>query len=282
MNSASEPRPGRAPNCAAAIRYCAVAKRYRGRSVLRNVSFAVPANSSTAIVGLNGVGKSTLLRCLLDFTRPDEGQILIGSRDHGDIRARTELAWLPERFVPPSHLTARECLRWLAGLRGCDLDAEQLAATAERLGLANGVLDRRVGELSKGMSQKLGLISISLSQCPIWVLDEPMSGLDPQARRDVSVLLDGARRSGRTLLFTSHELRDLPALCDHVVVLHEGEVRFAGTPAELGARYFDASADGAAASKPAPDLEAAFLACVRQAHENVGAMRPDVDKEPAP
>ena len=187
MNSASEPRPGRAPNCAAAIRYCAVAKRYRGRSVLRNVSFAVPANSSTAIVGLNGVGKSTLLRCLLDFTRPDEGQILIGSRDHGDIRARTELAWLPERFVPPSHLTARECLRWF-GLRGCDLDAEQLAAAAERLGLANGVLDRRVGELSKGMSQKLGLISISLSQCPIWVLDEPMSGLDPQARRDISVL----------------------------------------------------------------------------------------------
>lgn len=268
----AERRAQPSPGDAVAIRFCAVTKRYRGRSVLRNVSFAVPARSSTAIVGLNGVGKSTLLRCLLDFTRPDEGTISIAGRDHGDIGARAALAWLPERFVPPAHLTARESLCWLAGLRGIALDPDHVEATADSLGLARSALDRRVAEFSKGMTQKLGLISISLSQCPIWVLDEPMSGLDPQARRDVTRLLDTARRCGRTLLFTSHGLRDLPALCDRVVVLNDGEVAFTGTPAELGARYRESGRDavtnwgapgGPAGAEPsATDLEAAFLACI--------------------
>jgi len=267
------------PGAAAAIRYCTVAKRYRGQPVLHDVSFEVPTGSSTAIVGLNGVGKSTLLRCLLDFARPDAGQILIDGRDHADIRARAALAWLPERFVPPGHLTARESLHWLAGLRGSALEEAALAQEAEGLGLARSALDRRVGELSKGMTQKIGLISISLSPCPIWVLDEPMSGLDPQARRDVIALLEAARQRGRTLLFTSHGLRDLPALCDRVVVLHAGRVCFCGTPAQLEARYPPAAAAGSAA---APDLEAAFLACLREQDEKAGARRPDVGKGTAP
>ena len=259
MNSPHEALAGPATAHAAAIRYCAVAKRYRGRSVLRDVSFDVPAKSAVAIVGLNGVGKSTLLRCLLDFARPDEGQILIEGQDHTRLQARSALAWLPERFVPPGHLTARESLNWLAGLRGDDIGEEQLSEAAARFGLAAGALSRRVGELSKGTTQKLGLVSVYLSQRPIWVLDEPMSGLDPQVRRDVVELLAGARRGGRTLLFTSHGLRDLPALCDRLVVLHNGAVCFCGSPAELQAAYARATGQ----SEGVGDLEDAFLGCIR-------------------
>ncbi|SPE22982.1 ABC transporter family protein [Burkholderiales bacterium] len=275
MNWQSEPRAGPPPDAAALIRYCTVAKRYRGRPVLRDISFEVPARSSTAIVGLNGVGKSTLLRCLLDFARPDAGQILIDGHDHADLHARAALAWLPERFVPPGHLTGRESLHWLAGLRGSELQEAALAQAAEGLGLERSALDRRVGELSKGMTQKLGLISVSLSQCPIWVLDEPMSGLDPQARRDVVALLEAARRRGRTLLFTSHGLRDLPALCDRLIVLHEGSVCFSGTPHELQARYPQAPTG---LLQAAPDLEAAFLACIHEQDEQAAARRPEVGK----
>lgn len=280
MNWQFQTRGGASSTAGAAIRYCTVAKRYRGRPVLRDVSFDVPANSSTAVVGLNGVGKSTLLRCLLDFAQPDAGQILIEGRDHTDIRARAALAWLPERFAPPGHLTARECLHWLAGLRGSALQQSALAHAAEQLELAAGALDRRVGELSKGMTQKLGLISISLSQCPIWVLDEPMSGLDPQARRDVVALLAAARHGGRTLLFTSHGLRDLPALCDRVIVLHDGAVGFCGTPAQLQQAYPQAGV--AEGSQTTADLEAAFLACIQEHNKKTALARSELGKGTQP
>lgn len=237
----------------AAIRFRSVAKRYRGRDVLRDVSFDVPQGSSVAIAGLNGAGKSTLLRCLLDFARPDSGEIFIGHRDSDHLYARAELGWLPERFIPPAHLTARECLAWLAGLRGSDLDVPRMEALAVDLGLDARALASRVRDLSKGMTQKLGLMSIGLSDCPVWVLDEPMSGLDPLARRNVTRLIDRARAAGRTVLFTTHGLRDLPALCDWLVVLHDGTVRFCGTPGELAATY------------GSPDLELAFLACLQGA-----------------
>jgi len=244
-----------------ALHFSAVCKRYRGRSVLDALDIAVPAGSSTAIVGLNGAGKSTLLRCLLDFIRPDSGSIHIHGRPHTDLAARAQLAWLPERFVPPAHLSARETLQWLAGLRGERLDKDAVAACADRLGLAHSALARRVGELSKGMTQKLGLMSIALAKRPVWVLDEPMSGLDPQARRDVAGLLDTARGEGRTVLFTSHGLRDLPALCDRIAVVHGGRVVFAGTPGELAVRHGAAQGGGGAT----PDLESAFLDCLAAA-----------------
>ena len=246
-----------------AIRFRAVAKRFRGRDVLRDVSFEVPQGCSLAIAGVNGAGKSTLLRCLLDFARPDAGEILIGNRDSDHLHARAEIGWLPERFVPPAHLDARECLEWLAGLRGDRLDVPRMEAMAAELGLDARALKTRVRELSKGMTQKLGLMSIGLSDCPIWVLDEPMSGLDPLARRNVARLIDGARAAGRTVLFTTHGLRDLPALCDRLVVLHGGAVRFCGTLEAFAALY------------GSTDLELAFLACLQDAVPAAPAASPE-------
>ena len=261
MDMQTARRPAIAPGTAAAIRFCAVAKRYGGREVLRTVSFDVAPGTSTAIAGVNGAGKSTLLRCLLDFCQPDEGQILIQGRDHAQIGARAALGWLPERFVAPAHLNARETLQWLAGLRGGALESARLQDMAARFGLDEHALKTRVRELSKGTSQKLGLVSIGLSDCSIWVLDEPMSGLDAQAKRTAASLIDEARRAGRTVLFSTHGLRELPTICDQLVVLHDGAVRFCGRPQELGAHY------------ATQDLEAALLACVDEQAAVAGGMQ---------
>jgi ABC-2 type transport system ATP-binding protein len=242
-----------------AIRFCAVAKRYRSREVLREVSFEVAQGSSVAIAGVNGAGKSTLLRCLLDFARPDSGQIFIGHRDSNHLHARAQLGWLPERFVPPAHLTARECLQWLAGLRGRPLNVLRMETVAAELGFEARALSTRVRDLSKGTVQKLGLMSIAMADAPIWVLDEPMSGLDPLARRNVMRLIDSARAAGRTVVFTTHGLRDLPAVCDRLVVLHDGAVRFSGTLEDFASRY------------GSTDLELAFLACLQDEAPAVSA-----------
>jgi len=245
----------------AAIRFRSVAKRYRAHAVLREVSFEAPRGCSTAIAGINGAGKSTLLRCLLDFCQPDQGQILIGDRDHTRVDARACLGWLPERFAAPAHLSARECLHWLAALRGAELDSARAEMLGRELGLDAKAWQTRAQKLSKGTMQKLGLMSIALSPCPVWVLDEPTSGLDPQGRQVFLRLLHAARQSGRTVLFTSHALRDVALLCDQLVVLHDGAVRFCGAPADLAARYENA------------DLEAAFLACIEEGGGKPSAAR---------
>jgi ABC-2 type transport system ATP-binding protein len=242
-----------------AIRFESIAKSYRGRDVLRAVSFEVPAGASTAIAGINGAGKSTLLRCLLDFCRPDQGRILIDGVEHTSIAARSRLGWLPERFVPPAHLRAIECLHWLAGMRSTRIDEQQARERAAAFGLDERALHARVRELSKGMTQKLGLLSIALSPCPIWILDEPMSGLDPQARLSVAQMIDDARRQGRTVLFTTHDMRDLARRCDRVVVLHEGTVRFDASPREFLQRFAGVSAESVAGNA---DPDDAFLQCI--------------------
>jgi len=111
-------------------------------------------------------------------------------------------------------------------------------------------LARPVRELSKGMTQKLGLAAGFLLARELTVLDEPMSGLDPASRAAVKGVLARLRREGRTLLFTSHVLADVEELCTAIAVLERGRLRFRGAPAELCARYAE------------PSLERAFLRCV--------------------
>jgi len=168
-------------------------------------------------------------------------------------RARARLAYLPERFLPPHALTGREFLDLAARLYGARGAGRDEAAQAEALAALDfdpARLARRVGALSKGTAQKLGLAAVVLSGRPLWVFDEPFSGLDPLAREGLLGLLERHRQGGGSILYTTHALADIPRLADRMVVLHGGVARFDGTPAAL------MSATGEAT------LEAAWMACV--------------------
>ena len=114
-------------------------------------------------------------------------------------------------------------------------------------------LDKPVRQLSKGMSQKLGLAACLLSNKPLLVLDEPMSGLDPRTRACLKQYLLELKGEGKTVFFSTHMLADVDVLCDRVAILHEGRIRFAGTPARCQAEF------------QADDLEQAYLRCVSDA-----------------
>jgi ABC-2 type transport system ATP-binding protein len=118
------------------------------------------------------------------------------------------------------------------------------------LDLEPAALKRTVRQYSKGMTQKLGLAACLLSRKRLYILDEPMSGLDPKARALLKEQLRQLQRSGSTLFLTSHALADVDELCDAMAILHDGRIRFAGTPAECRGRY------------DAATLEQAFLACI--------------------
>ena len=225
-----------------------VGKRYRARSALSDITFCVAAGESVAIAGVNGAGKTTLLRCLLDFARADAGSIRVFGVDSRLPQARRHLAFLPERFLPPAHLSGHEVLQWLAGLHGQRWCRDRSAAVFENFALPADALDRTIRQYSKGMTQKLGLAAALSSSKRLLVLDEPMSGLDPQARQFVTRSLLTAREAGAGLLITSHNLTDVARLCSRLALVHDGELRFLGRPEELIEQH------------RAPDLEAAFLA----------------------
>jgi ABC-2 type transport system ATP-binding protein len=237
-------------NPAPALEFDAVTKRFGAAVALSGLSLSIHAGESFGLAGMNGAGKTTLIKCMLDFCAADGGAVRIFGVDHRLTAARSRVAFLPERFTPPYYLKGRDFLRYMLKLYGVsyrDADAEEMLG---RLDLDLSALTKPVRAFSKGMTQKLGLAACMLSRKDLYVLDEPTSGLDPKARALLKGCLGELRHRGRTVFFTSHALADVEEICDRMAVIHGGQLRYAGTPAQLRARH------------AADTLEQAFLACI--------------------
>ncbi|NVM78532.1 ABC-2 type transport system ATP-binding protein [Duganella sp. SG902] len=233
-----------------ALRFRQVSKRYGAASVLRGVDLELRAGECFGLVGVNGAGKTSLIKCLLDFCALDGGDIEIFGQPHHLPAARQPLGFLPERFTPPYYLTGADFIRYLLSLQGLAYDPSAVHAMLAALDLDQDALKRTVRSYSKGMTQKLGLAACLLARKPLYVLDEPMSGLDPKARALLKDQLRALRQNGSTVFLTSHALADVDELCDRMAILHDGGIRFSGTPAECRARF------------GAQTLEQAFLTCI--------------------
>jgi len=232
------------------VRLTRVSKRFGKTAVLREVGLEIAAGEFVGLAGVNGAGKTTLIKCVLDFCAIDGGAIELFGIPHTRPRSRARLAFLPERFVPPYYLTGRDFLSFMLRLQQRPYDAGEVLAMLESLDLDATALARPVRSYSKGMTQKLGLAACFLSRRDLYVLDEPMSGLDPKARARLKALLARLRGEGRTLFFTSHALADIEEVCDRMVVLHQGVPYFSGTPRALCDHYGENS------------TERAFLRCI--------------------
>jgi ABC-2 type transport system ATP-binding protein len=228
-----------------------VVKRFGARTALAGLDLEVPGGAAFALVGANGAGKTTLIKCLLDLSRPESGTIELFGVSSCEAAARARIAYLPERFTPPHYLLGREFLAMSGQLAGARIDPERPAQLCAELELEPAALERPVRQLSKGMTQKLGLIACLLIERDLYVLDEPLDGLDPASRAAVKAALARLTAQHRTLFFTSHVLADVEELCDALGVIERGRMLFHGAPAELRERY------------PAADLEQAFIRCVR-------------------
>lgn len=236
-----------------AIRFDNVRKRYAAQTVIDDANLAVARGEFLGLVGVNGAGKTSLIKSLLDFSSIDAGSISIFGVSHRDPAARARLAYLPERFLPPHYLTGAEFLRYMANLHGADYDVAAVDAIFATLDLDPSALSKPVRQFSKGMAQKLGLAACFLSGKDLLVLDEPMSGLDPKARALLKRYLHELKAQGRTLFFSTHMLHDVEELCDRIAILHGGKLRFVGSPAECRAKF------------SAANLEQAYLACIATA-----------------
>jgi ABC-2 type transport system ATP-binding protein len=201
---------------------------------VKDVSLEVHRGEVFGLLGPNGAGKTTTIKMLLGFVRPSRGSALVAGEVAGSLAARRKLGYLPENPALYEFLTGEEYLRYMGRLQGLSRKAARKAVPRllELVGLA-GRADRTIRRFSKGMVQRLGIAQALLGDPEVVILDEPMSGLDPIGRKDVRDLIFKIREEGRTVLFSTHILSDIEAICDRVGILVSGTLTDCGTLSSL-------------------------------------------------
>jgi ABC-2 type transport system ATP-binding protein len=214
-----------------------VCKSYGKKKVLDDVNFKLQQGELFGLIGLNGVGKTTMIKIILNLVKADKGMASIHGVDSLQTASRANVAYVPEKFQPSRYLTGQEFLRLSASYYRKPLDMERAVELAESLALDPDALYRKVGSYSKGMGQKLGLIGACLTDQPLLILDEPMSGLDPKARIMLKKLMLEMKQNGRTIFFSSHILADIDEICDRIGVINDTKLIYDGTPADFKASF---------------------------------------------
>lgn len=233
---------------------------YQHVPVLKDVSFELKSGEITGLIGLNGAGKSTLLKTILGLIHPQEGQILLkGLSIQANHQAYSqEIAYIPETPILYEGLTLREHLE-MTGL-GYGIDKEEVMRRAQPL-LQIFRLDKYLSwfpsHFSKGMKQKLMIISALITEASLYIIDEPFLGLDPLAIRDFTNLLRERANQGSTILFTTHVLSIAPSLCDNYLLLQDGKLVNQGDLDRLRENY----------KMPDASLESIYLKMTEEASQ---------------
>lgn len=207
-------------------------KKYGGHSAVDDVSFTVPAGQVTGFLGPNGAGKSTCMRMMAGLTTPTSGTTTILGRPYASLsNPGRQVGLLLDASAQHAGRTGREVLTLGTVLMG--LDRSRVDEMLEVVGLTDTEADRRVGQYSLGMRQRLGIAHALLGDPQVLILDEPANGLDPAGIRWMRSLLKGFATDGGTVLLSSHLLHEIEVVADELVVIGRGRIVARGTKAEL-------------------------------------------------
>lgn len=204
---------------------------------VKGVSFEVYPGEIFGIVGPNGAGKTSTIKILTGLMKPTSGYARMFGEPVDDIESRRRLGYLPEGPYFYEHLKAPELLRYYGQLHGLDSATmdKRIPELIARVGLSHAT-DRPLKKFSKGMRQRAGLAQALINNPELVILDEPQSGLDPVGRKEVRDLIFELKQQGKTVIFSSHILPDVEAVCDRVALFHKGEIKEIGSLDELMSR----------------------------------------------
>lgn len=217
-----------------------LSKTYGRLPVLRGLDLQVPAGRTTALVGPNAAGKTTLVKAVLGLVRPDAGRIVVdGSTVGDDPSYRERIGYMPQHPAFPDNLRVRELIEFIDGLRGSTPGgtdtpfARRPDSALLDLFELRGSLDKRLGTLSGGTAQKVNAAVAFRYGADLLILDEPTAGLDPLSRSRLKDLIRRESARGVTVLVTSHVLSELRDLAERVVYLVDGQKRYDGGTSDL-------------------------------------------------
>lgn len=214
-----------------------VRKRFGAHLAVDDLSLVVPAGSIYGFIGPNGSGKTTTIRMILHILLPDQGTIHV----FGDARTehtRDRIGYLPEERGLYKKMRVRRLLRYYGQLKGAPLavvDAE-IDTWLERMGMTPWQ-DKSIDTLSKGMAQKIQFIAAVVSRPALLILDEPFSGLDPVNAQVLKDAVLEVKRTGTTIVFSTHDMETAERMCDRILMIHRGRKVLDGTLAEIQEAY---------------------------------------------
>jgi ABC-2 type transport system ATP-binding protein len=205
-----------------------------GITALDNVSLSVVEGEVFALLGLNGAGKTSLIKIILDLVRPTTGHTLLFGNKASRREWKGQVGYLPEMFQPPKDYTSESLLTYFGKLSGLDATnlAHRINETLETVGLSE-VRTKTIGSFSKGMVLRLGVAQAMLHKPRILFLDEPTDGMDPLGRKVIRELIVQLRREGSTVFLNSHLLSEVELIASRVAILNRGHVVVVGTLEEL-------------------------------------------------
>ncbi len=212
-------------------------REYPGRRVVDGVSFDVHSGSIHGFLGPNGAGKSTTMRMIAGLLPSTSGEVrLFGEKmrtDHQDLKVKIGL--LPEN--PPLYLdqTVSDYLHFVARIHRLKNVKEKVNEVLESLSLTE-VRRRLIGNLSKGFKQRVGLAQAIIYDAPFLMLDEPTNGLDPQSVVELREFIRTLAKD-KTILFSSHILSEVEQICDHITIIHEGQIKASGSLSEIHRKF---------------------------------------------
>jgi ABC-2 type transport system ATP-binding protein len=234
-----------------------VTKKFGPITAIQDISFTVKEGEIVAFLGPNGAGKTTTMRLLTGYMPPTEGTLRIAGYDCSEspIQVKQRIGYLPES--PPLYLelTVQEYLTFVGRLKG--LRSEQLT---QRKGLVleqTGLVDvqrRVIGHLSRGYRQRVGLAQALLHDPPVLILDEPTVGLDPNQIIEIRGLIKSLAGS-HTIILSTHILPEATALCQRVIIIHQGRIAAVDTPEQLSARLRQSQKVSLTVKKSLSDME---------------------------
>jgi len=199
--------------------------------ILDHLDFTIPRGKVFAVLGHNGAGKTTFFHILLGLKYQTAGVVRILGKSNEDWRSRSAIGYVVERpYLNLDHQFGA-LLNYHARLAGIPRELAVFEQIAEEVGL-KGHLDDVLNTFSKGMLQKAVLAQAALGNPEIKILDEPMSGLDPESRESVKGQIQKWSAAGKTIIFSSHVMEDVEQLADEVLILEDGKIKFRGSVSE--------------------------------------------------
>ncbi|MBR4429989.1 MAG: ABC transporter ATP-binding protein [Clostridiales bacterium] len=203
-----------------------------GHQAVDDVSFDIKAGEIVGFAGPNGAGKTTVIKMLTGILQPTEGTAVINGFDIGKdpINAKKSFAYIADNPDILIQLTGLEYLNFIADMYEVpeDVRKEKINSLAERFGMTDE-LNTQMREYSHGMRQKLMVISALIHNPPAWILDEPMTGLDPSAAFELKQMMREHARAGNAVLFSTHVLEVAEQLCDRILIINNGKIVTEGT-----------------------------------------------------
>lgn len=203
-----------------------VTKRFKDHLALDNFSLEIPEGEIFALLGPNGAGKTTTINLLLGFISPDSGTVQVNGLDpfKESGQARKFIGYIPENVNLYPQLTGLENIRYFTQLTGSNYAQEKLKGYLMECGLQEAAIDKPISTYSKGMRQKVGIAIAYAKKAKILLMDEPASGLDPLASKELSQLIHRLAEKGTTILMASHDLFRVKETADRIGIINRGKL----------------------------------------------------------